>query len=54
MGRSTATVTIPTGWAVFWGTVRLGVVIFIGFHAPWYVTTLAVLSQFRFERRDGR
>jgi hypothetical protein len=45
------TVTTPAGWGLFWGLVRVGLVVFIGFNAPWYVTALAALLQVRYERK---
>jgi len=49
MPARTFTLRVESGWALFWGAVRLGMLVFIGFHAPWYVTVLAGLMQLRFE-----
>lgn len=40
-----------TGWSMFWSVVRVGMLVLIGFNAPWWVTVLAGLMQVRFDRR---
>lgn len=39
------TIKTVSGWGVLFGLVRIGLVVFIGFNAPWFVTVLAVLLQ---------
>jgi len=43
------TFRFETGWTLFWSFVRVAMLVFIGFHAPWYVTTLAGLMQLRWD-----
>jgi hypothetical protein len=42
------TVRTESGWALFWGLVRIGIVVLIAFNAVWWVTVLAVLLQLQF------
>jgi len=43
-----------SGWALFWGLVRIGVVVLIAFNAAWWVTVLTVLLQLRFSGEPRR
>lgn len=47
--KYTLTFRAQTGWSLFWGLVRLGIVVLVAFNAPWWVTVLFVVSQIRFD-----
>jgi hypothetical protein len=51
MTETKFTLKFETGWSMFWAAVRVGMLVFVGFHAPWYVTVVAGLMQVRFDRR---